>query len=150
MLMNRLTVCVLLLLMAVAAIAQNNKPVEKKKLSLDAIWGGNYLEEQKLRVHLTHTGDSIAYIFANKATNSEIITTLDFETGRLVDTIFSNQIKTGKDSLPITFTFFEDFAFSPDDAKILIKTQIEPLFYNATRIQFYMGQDPENTEARFC
>ena len=111
-----------------SAFAQTNKPAEKKKLTLDAIWGGNYLEEQKLRVHLTHTGDSIAYIFANKATNSEIIITLDFETGRLVDTIFSNQIKTGTDSLPITFTFFEDFAFSPDDSKILIKTQIEPVF----------------------
>ena len=131
--MKRLTAGIFLMVTAVAAIGQNNKPVEKKKLSLDAIWGGNYLEEQKLRVHLTHTGDSIAYIFANKATNSEIIITLDFETGRLVDTIFSNQVKTGKDSLPITFTFFEDFAFSPDDSKILIKTQIEPLFYNSTR-----------------
>jgi len=117
----------------VAAEGQNNKPIEKKKLTLDAIWGGNYLEEQKLRVHLTHTGDSIAYIFANKATNSEIISTLDFETGRLVDTIFSNQIKTDKDSLPITFTFFEDFDFSPDDSKILIKTQIEPVFDNSTK-----------------
>lgn len=118
---------------SMSAIAQTNKPVEKKKLTLDAIWGGNYLEEQKLRVHLTHTGDSIAYIFANKATNSEIIVTLDFETGHLVDTIFSNQIKTGRDSLPVTFTFFEDFAFSPDDSKILIQTQIEPLFYNSTK-----------------
>ncbi|MEP6749144.1 MAG: DPP IV N-terminal domain-containing protein [Bacteroidota bacterium] len=123
----------LMALVCISATAQNNKPAEKKKLTLDAIWGGNYLEEQKLRVHLTNTGDSIAYIFADKATNSEIIVTLDFETGHLVDTIFSNQIKTGTDSLPITFTFFEDFEFSPDDSRILIKTQIEPLFYNSTR-----------------
>jgi len=122
-----------MLAFAFAAMGQNNKPAEKKKLTLDAIWGGNYLEEQKLRVHLTHTGDSIAYIFANKASNSEIIIALDFETGRLVDTIFSNQVKTGKDSLPITFTFFEDFELSHDDSKILIKTQIEPLFYNASK-----------------
>ncbi len=125
------------LLATVTAHAQNKpadtKAADKKKLNLDAIWGGNYLEEQKLRVHLTHSGDSIAYIFADKATNSEIIVTLDFETGHLVDTIFSNQVKTGKDSLPITFTFFEDFEFSPDDSKILIKTQIEPLFYNSTK-----------------
>lgn len=132
MVMNRLMVFVLLL-STVASMAQNNKPPEKKKLNLESIWGGNYLEEQQLRVHLTHNGDSIAYIFANKATNSEIIITLDFETGRLVDTIFSNQIKTGKDSLPITFTFFEDFDFSPDDSKILIQTQIEPLLVNSTR-----------------
>jgi dipeptidyl-peptidase 4 len=132
MVMKKLLVLIMMLASG-SAFAQTNKPVEKKKLTLDAIWGGNYLEEQKLRVHLTHTGDSIAYIFADKATNSEIIVTLDFETGHLVDTIFSNQVKTGKDSLPITFTFFEDFEFSPDDSKILIRTQIEPLFYNSTK-----------------
>ncbi len=115
-----------------SASGQTNK-ADRKKLTLETIWGGSYLDEQKLRVHLTHTGDSIAYIFANKATNSEIIITLDFETGRLVDTIFSNQVKIGNDSLPITFAFFEDFEFSPDDSKILIKTQIEPLYFNSTK-----------------
>ena len=130
----RICSILLMVLASMATMAQaDKKPAEKKKLTLEAIWGGNYLEEQKLRVHLTHTGDSIAYIMANKATNSEIIVTLDFETGKLVDTVFSNQIKNGKDSLPITFAFFEDFAFSPDDSRILIKTQIEPVFYNSTR-----------------
>ena len=122
-----------LLFVAVLQGTAQNAANAKKKLTLEAIWGGNYLEEQQLRVHLTHTGDSIAYIFAAKGSNSEIISTLDFETGRLADTIFSNQVKTGADSLPITFTFFEDFAFSPDDAQLLIKTQIEPLQYNASK-----------------
>jgi dipeptidyl-peptidase-4 len=121
------------LLAVTAGNAQSNSPVPKKPLTLEAIWGGNYLEQQQLRVHLMHNSDSIAYIYADKATNNEIIVTLDFETGRLIDTIFSNQIKTGKDSLPITFTFFEDFVFSPDDSKILIQTQIEPLFLKSTR-----------------
>ncbi|MFT3933228.1 MAG: DPP IV N-terminal domain-containing protein [Chitinophagaceae bacterium] len=129
--MKRLVV--LILVMANVAAWGQAKPAEKKKLSLEAIWGGNYLEAQKLRVHITHTGDSIAYIFANKNTNSEIIIALDFETGRLADTVFSNQIKTDKDSLPITFTFFEDFEFSHNDSKLLIKTQIEPLYYNSTK-----------------
>jgi dipeptidyl-peptidase 4 len=131
--MRILSVGIMLFAFFTATAQQPAKPAEKKKLNLESIWGGNYLEEQKVRVRLTHTGDSIAYISANKASNSEIIITLDFETGRLVDTVFSNQINSGKDSLPITFTFFEDFEFSPDDSKLLIKTQIEPLFYNSTR-----------------
>lgn len=114
------------------SLAQN-KPAPKKPLTLDAIWGGNYLDEQKLRVHLMHTGDSIVFIRADKATNNEVIITLDFETGRLTDTVFSNQVKTDRDSLPVTFTFFEDFAFSPDDSKILIQTQFEQLYTNSTR-----------------
>ena len=58
---------------------------------------------------------------------------LDFETGKLIDTLFSNQLKQAGDSLPTTFTFFEDYKFSPDDSKILIQTQIEPLFSKSTK-----------------
>ncbi len=104
-----------------------------KDLSLDVIWGGNYLDEQRLRVHLLSKGDSIAFIRADKATNKEVIVALDFETGKLSDTIFSNQIKSDESSVPVTFTFFEDFAFSPDDKKILIQTQIETQFYTSTK-----------------
>jgi dipeptidyl-peptidase 4 len=114
-----------------ACLAQNTKA--QKDISLDVIWGGNYLDEQRLRVHLLNKGDSIAFIRADKSTNQEVIVALDFETGRLSDTIFSNQIKSAGTSLPVTFTFFEDFAFSPDDSKILIQTQIERLMYTSTR-----------------
>jgi len=124
---------VLLCLMAALQGISQNKQVDKKPLTLDAIWGGNYLDEQKLRLHLMHMGDSIAFIRGDKASNNEVIITLDFETGRITDTIFSNQVKTERDSLPVTFTFFEDFAFSPDDSKILIQTQFEPLYSNSTR-----------------
>jgi dipeptidyl-peptidase 4 len=119
--------------LSLAATAQNAKKNSLKELSLDVIWNGNYLDEQRLRVHLMNKGDSIAFIRADKTTNKEVIVALDFETGRLSDTIFSNQIKAGKDSTPTTFTFFEDFEFAPDDSKILIQTQIEPLFYTSTR-----------------
>ncbi|TAH04409.1 MAG: alpha/beta fold hydrolase [Sphingobacteriales bacterium] len=117
----------------ISAYAQENKPAEKKPLTLDVIWGGNYLDEQKLVVRKMNSGDSIAFIRADKATNSQVIVTLDFATGKLIDTIFTNQIRNEKDSSLVTFAFFEDFEMAPDDSKILIQTQIESLFYNSTR-----------------
>ena len=93
----------------ISTYAQENKPAEKKPLTLDVIWGGNYLDEQKLVVRKMNSGDSIAFIRADKATNSQVIVTLDFATGKLIDTIFTNQIRNEKDSSLVTFAFFEDF-----------------------------------------
>lgn len=106
-------------------------PAQKKDLTLESIWTG-YFDEQRLQTHLLSSGQGIAFIRAEKETNKQEIYTLDFASGRNLEPVFSNQIR-GKDSLPVTFTFFEDFAFSPDDSKILIQTQIEALYRNSTR-----------------
>ena len=105
---------------------------EKLNLTLDGIWSG-FFDEKKKQTHMMHTANRFAFIEARPEQNLEMIFSLDFETGKIIDTVFSNQIKQTGDSLPITFTFFEDYEFSPDDSKILIKTQIEPLFNTSTK-----------------
>ena len=105
---------------------------DKLNLPLDGIWSG-FFDEKKKQTHMLHTSNRFAFIEARPEQNLEMIFSLDFETGKLIDTPFSNQIKQAGDSLPITFTFFEDYEFSPDDSKILIKTQIEPLFNTSTK-----------------
>lgn len=96
---------------------------EKLQLPLEAIWSG-FFDEKKKQTHMLHSSNRFAFIEARPEQNLEMIFSLDFETGRLVDTPFTNQIKQAGDSLPTTFTFFEDYEFSPDDSRILIKTQI--------------------------
>ncbi len=105
---------------------------QKLKLSLDAIWSG-YFDEQKRQVHVLNKSNRFAFIKASKENNQEVILSLDFATGRLIDTLFNNQITQVGDSLPTTFTFFEDYKFSPDDSKILIQTQIDPLLNYSTK-----------------
>ena len=105
---------------------------EKLNLPLDGIWSG-FFDEKKKQTHMLHTSNRFAFIEARPEQNLEMIFSLDFETGKLIDTPFTNQIKQMGDTLPITFTFFEDYEFSPDDSKILIKTQIEPLFNTSTK-----------------
>jgi dipeptidyl-peptidase 4 len=104
----------------------------KLNLSLESIWSG-FFDEKKKQTHMMHNHNRFAFIEARPEQNLEMIFSLDFETGKLIDTPFINQIKQSGDSLPITFTFFEDYEFSPDDSKILIKTQIEPLFNTSTK-----------------
>jgi len=98
-----------------------------------------------------HTANRFAFIEARPEKNLEMIFSLDFETGRLIDTVFTNQVKQAGDSSPITFTFFEDYEFSPDDSKILIKTQIEPLFNTSTKEFNFVWDIPKKTiEACYC
>ena len=115
---------------------------EKLNLPLDGIWSG-FFDEKKKQTHMLHASNRFAFIEARPEKNLQMIFSLDFETGKLIDTPFSNQIKQAGDSLPITFTFFEDYEFSPDDSKIIIKTQIEPLFNTSTKEFNYVWDIPK-------
>lgn len=99
----------------------------KSDLDLEQIWSGHF-DERKYVVHLMNQSPQFAWIQTDTGTGPQVILSLDFNTTRIVDTLFSNQIKGESDSLPTTFTYFQDFDFSPDDSKILIRTQIEPLY----------------------
>jgi dipeptidyl-peptidase 4 len=115
---------------------------EKLNLSLDGIWS-SFFDEKKKQTHMMHTANRFAFIQASPEKNLEMIFSLDFETGRLIDTVFTNQVKQPNDSTPLTFTFFEDYEFSPDDSKILIKTQIEPLFNTSSKEFNYVWDIPK-------
>jgi len=99
----------------------------KLPLTLSAIWNGTF-NERSLQMHMSNTENKICFIVVDSAKNWEGICRLDFETGKLVDTVFSNQVNNGKDSTPVIFTFFNDFEFSPDDKNILLRTEIAPQY----------------------
>ena len=116
---------------------QKTNTAPKKELTLDAIWNG-YFDERMLRVHLMNNGDSIAFIYSDPLTKEQVIQTTGFAFPKIFEPVFSNQVRPGKDSVPVTFTFFEDFLFSPDDKKILIQTQIEPFFFSSSKEANYI------------
>lgn len=98
---------------------------QKSTLDLEKIWSGHF-DERKYVVQLMNQSPRFAWIQTDTGSGPQVILSLDFNTTRIVDTLFSNQIKRESDSVATTFTYFQDFRFSPDDNKILIKTQIEP------------------------
>ncbi len=100
---------------------------QKPTLDLQKIWSGHF-DERKYVVQLMNQSPRFAWIQTDTGSGPQVILALDFHTTRIVDTLFSNQIKREADSVPTTFTYFQDFRFSPDDKKILIKTQVEPNF----------------------
>ena len=122
--MKRFVLIFIITLVAVPGIVAQQG---KAELDLESIWSGHF-DERRYVVHLMNQSPRFAWIQTDTASGPQVILSLDFNTARIVDTLFSNQIKRDTDSLPITFTYFQDFSFSPDDSKILIRTQIEPLY----------------------
>jgi dipeptidyl-peptidase 4 len=118
--MKRLIITLVTVCSGFFAFAQKSK----MNFDLEKIWSG-YFDERRYIVHLMHQSPHFAWIQSDTGIGPQVILSLDFNTTRIVDTLFSNQIKRDTDSLPTTFTYFQDFAFSPDDGKILIQTQIE-------------------------
>ena len=140
--MNRIIAALLLPVFVISIVhAQRN---EKQPLALNAIWNGHF-QERHLNVHMMHQSNRFAFIEAEPDKNLEMIFSIDFETGRLIDTLFSNQIKLPADSMPITFTFFDDFELSPDDSRILIRAQIQPLYRSSTREACYVWNREKKT-----
>lgn len=120
--MKKITLSVLIVYSALFTQAQQKG---KMSFDLDKIWSG-YFDERGYVVHLMNQSPRFAWIQSDTGTGPQVILSLDFNTARIVDTLFSNQIKRDSDSLATTFTYFQDFRFSPDDSKLLIQTQIEP------------------------
>lgn len=145
--MNRIAIFTVIALLYVGHTFAQQK--EKLKLNLDAIWSG-YFDEQKRQVHLFNQGNRFAFIKASKQNSEEVILSLDFATGKLIDTVFSNQIKQVGDSIATTFTYFQDYKFSPDDSKILIQTQIDPLFAYSTKEFNYVWDITKKTLKPVC
>ncbi len=137
-----LTIACICLCCSIKVLAQGSN--SKFNLNLDAIWSG-YFDEQKKQVHMLHLTNRFAFMEARPEQNLQMILGLDMESGKVVDTIFTNQIKSGSDSIPITFTYFDDYEFSPDDGKILIKTQTEPLFRTSTKEFCYVWDIAKRT-----
>ncbi|HRN57549.1 MAG TPA: alpha/beta fold hydrolase [Agriterribacter sp.] len=129
--MKKLVISLLVICTSLFVHAQHQGKME---LDLEKIWSGHF-DERKYVVHLMNQSPRFAWIQTDTASGPQVILSLDFNTARIVDTLFSNQIRGESDSLPTTFTYFQDFSFSPDDSKVLIRTQIEPL-YTLSEISF--------------
>ena len=116
----------------------------KLPLTLESIWNG-YFDEKNLLPHVLNTKPAVAFIRADKATNFEGILTLDMITGKIIDTIFTNQTKVEENGTPTTFAFFEDFELSPNDESILIKTERQGIYHNSFKEFVYIWNDVKKT-----
>ncbi len=133
-----------LLLLLTFTIASSVIAQKKLPLTLESICSG-YFDQKDIIPQLMNTKPAVAFLRADKATNFEGILTLDMVTGKIIDTLFTNQTKVDAGETPITFTFFEDFTFSPDDNSILIRSEKQIMYHTSHKEFVFVWDDIKKT-----
>jgi dipeptidyl-peptidase-4 len=110
-------------LVTVLASAQN------KEITLDAIWNGTFRTEGMQSLHSMNNGKHYAVL--NFEQGSTAIDVYDYKTLSKVETLVSS---SNLDAIK----YFSDYSFSKDESKIILATEVEPIFRRSTLGIFYV------------
>lgn len=117
---SSLLVC---LLVTVLTSAQN------KEITLDAIWNGTFRTEGMQSLHSMNSGKQYAVL--NFEQGSTAIDVYDYKTLSKVETLVNS---SDLDAVK----YFSDYTFSADESKIVLATEVEPIFRRSTLGIFYV------------
>nr|WP_298997298.1 S9 family peptidase [uncultured Allomuricauda sp.] len=104
---------------------------QKKKITLEEIWGGNFRTEQLDVLRSMKNGKQYTILNFNRGNGSSSLDKYDYATQQKVETI----VASGS-SVP-NFTSYE---FSADESKIILATEVEPIF-RRSRLGIYYVYD---------
>lgn len=110
-------------LVTVLASAQN------KEITLDAIWNGTFRTEGMQSLHSMNNGKHYAVL--NFEQGSTAIDVYDYKTLSKVETLVNS---SNLDAIK----YFSDYSFSKDESKIILATEVEPIFRRSTLGIFYV------------
>src|SRR5690606_36205225 len=112
----------LCLLVTVLTSAQN------KEITLDAIWNGTFRTEGMQSLHSMNNGRQYAVL--NFEQGSTAIDVYDYKTLSKVETLVNSSDLDAINN-------FSDYTFSKDERKIILATEVEPIFRRSTLGVFY-------------
>lgn len=111
------------LLVTVLTSAQN------KEITLDAIWNGTFRTEGMQSLHSMNNGKQYAVLNSDQGSTS--IDVYDYKTLSKVQTLVnSSDLKS--------ISYFSNYTFSKDESKIILATDVEPIFRRSTLGVFYV------------
>ena len=102
---------------------------QNKGITLDAIWNGTFRTEGMQSLHSMNSGKE--YSVLNYGQGATSIDVYDYKTLSKVNTLVKSSDLDG-------ITFFSDYTFSKDESKIVLATDVEPIFRHSTLGVFYV------------
>ena len=104
---------------------------QKKQVTLEEIWGGEFRGEYMDALHSMNDGEHYSVIDFNRASRSTSVNKYSYKTlektATLVDSKDINDI-----------AYFTDYNFSNDETKLLLATDITPIFRHSTLGKYYI------------
>ncbi|GAA4307615.1 S9 family peptidase [Pontixanthobacter gangjinensis] len=119
------------LLVAFIIAASSVLSAQKKEVSLEEIWNGTFRQERLQSLQSLDNGKEYVVLNYDRQAGTTSIDVYSYKTGKktrtLVNSADLNDIKA-----------FQDFKFSEDESKILLSTELEPIFRRSTKEIYYV------------
>ncbi len=136
LLKNTLTAIGLLLLIAQKDYAQ--------QITLEDIFDRNIFSPETVRgINWMNDGQYYTSQVHDDTSYYEHILKYDITSGNVVDTLVNGANLMLKDE-PVALTFM-DYALSPDEQKVLLATELEPIYRRSTKAYYYLYDIANNT-----
>ncbi|GGB70390.1 peptidase S9 [Flavobacterium suaedae] len=114
----------LLLLIATPALAQRN-------ITLEEIWSGAFRTQGMYELHSMENSNQYTVLDVNWATGNSSVDLYDFKTLEKVSTLISSKDFAELNSI-------DAFTFSPDEKKMLIATNTQPIYRHSFFAEYYI------------
>jgi len=109
------------LLMATSVLS-----AQKKEVSLEEIWSGSFRQERLQSLQSLNNGEEYVVMNRDRETGTVSIDIYSYKTGKKTRTLLNSKDLTEIKS-------FQSFKFSEDESKILLSTEIEPIYRRSSR-----------------
>lgn len=104
---------------------------QKKTITLEEIWGGAFRTERMDALHSMQNGTQYSVLNFNHSSRSSSVDVYDYKT--------LEKIKTLVNSIDLKeVSFFSDYTFSSDERKLLLATELEPVYRRSSLGVFYV------------
>lgn len=104
---------------------------QKKKITLEEIWGGEFRTEYMDVLRSMNNGTQYTILNTTRSPRSSSLDKYDYKTLEKVETIVASS-----DAVP----YFSSYSFSDDESQVLLATEVEPIF-RRSRLGIYYVYD---------
>ncbi|AKA34631.1 Dipeptidyl-peptidase IV [Flagellimonas lutaonensis] len=102
---------------------------QKKQITLEEIWGGAFRTERMDALRSMKDGDHYTVLSFNRNPRGSSLDKYDYQTLEKVETLVASS-----DEVP----YFTSYEFSADESKLILATEIEPIFRRSRRGIYYV------------
>ena len=111
---------------------------QKKAITLEEVWDGTFSAKSMDALHSMKNGQQYSVINTDRVSGVSTIDIYDYKTLQKVRTFISSgdYQEMGK---------FSDYTFSPDETKVILATEVEPIFRRSKRAKYYVYDTSNNS-----
>ncbi len=104
---------------------------QKKEVSLEEIWSGTFRQERLQSLQSLNNGEEYVVLNRDRETGSTTIDVYSYETGEKTRTLVNSADLDGINT-------FQGFKFSENEGKVLLSTEVEPIYRRSSKEIFYV------------